>query len=309
LDVSVIIVSWNVREFLRVCIDSIILARGDASMEIIVVDNASADGSTEMVRHRFPDVELVESTTNLGFGPANNLGLARSRGRYVFFLNPDTRLSAGALSRLIECLDRQRAFDVVGPRLIDPDGTVQRVCACRLPSLALTLFEAMYLHRVPAIGRRIKDRLVSPYDLDKSQEVDAISGAAMFARREAVLAVAGFDESFLHTAEDMDLCLRLRANGSRILYLADAEVVHFGGRSVALATSRASTMSIMSMYVYFRRSRGRLYGFAYKLIVQLVQMPMLLLVGITKAIARRESRDLRERVRLAKAVWMWRVAD
>jgi N-acetylglucosaminyl-diphospho-decaprenol L-rhamnosyltransferase len=308
-DVSVIIVSWNVREYLRSCIESIISSRADASLEILVVDNASSDGSREMVGDDFPDAKLIASDSNLGFGPANNIGLAHSCGRYVFFVNPDTVLREGALNRMIESLDRDSTFDMVGPRLIDPDGAVQRICACRLPTLTLALFEALYLHRLPGVGRRLKDRLVSPYDLDKSQEVAAISGAAMLARREVIERLRGFDRSFLHTGEDMDLCLRLRQSGSRILYLADAEVVHFGGRSVALASVRAGTMSIISMREYFRRSGGRLHAFSYQLIVQLVQIPMMLLVGLAKAVRRREWHDLRDRVRFAKAVWRWQVSD
>jgi GT2 family glycosyltransferase len=309
VDVSIIIVSWNVREFLRGCIESIKATRNDASVQILVIDNASSDGSAEMIRSEFPEVALIASDSNLGFGPANNVCLGHARGRYVFFLNPDTVLRESALTQMIEFLDCNSGFAVVGPRLIDPDGTVQRECARTLPTVTLMLFGALYLHRLPYVGRRLNDRLVSPYDLGKSQEVEAISGAAMLARKELIEKLHGFDETFLYTAEDMDLCLRLRRSGGRIFYLADADVVHFGRQSSALASIRAGTMSVISMREYFRRSQGRIHAALYQLIVQAIQMPLLVIVGAGKSIVRLNLDPLRQRLRFARAVWAWRVDE
>src|SRR4051794_8456762 len=159
IDVSVIIVSWNVREFLRNCLASIIETRNDTSVEILVVDNSSEDGSPEMVRDEFGEARLIATGSNLGFARANNVGLAGARGRYIFFLNPDTALQKGVLTQMIAFLDQERRFDVVGPRLVDPDGTVQRVCARNPPRVTLELFTALYLHRLPFIGLRIENRL------------------------------------------------------------------------------------------------------------------------------------------------------
>jgi GT2 family glycosyltransferase len=309
VDVSVIVVSWNVREFLRRCLESIESSREDVSAEILVIDNASTDGSAEMIREEFEDVRLIASDSNLGYGPGNNLGVAHASGRYVFFLNPDTVLRTGALRQLIEFLDRHSTFAMVGPRLVGPNGAVQRICARTLPTVTLTLFGALYLHRLPYVGRRLNDRLLSPYDLDRSQEVDAISGAAMLGRKETIEKLHGFDETFLYTAEDIDLCRRLRQSGARIFYLADAEVVHFGGQSSALASVRTGTMSIISTHEYFQRWEGSLHAAVYRLIVKTIQMPLLLLVGVGKSVSRRDLDPLRERLRLARAVWAWRVDD
>jgi GT2 family glycosyltransferase len=309
VDVSVVIVSWNVRDLLQACIESVVSTRSNLSVQVIVVDNASDDGSAELVREHYREIDLFASDTNLGFAAANNLGLANSQGRYVFFLNPDTVLREGALIAMINFLDREKQFGVVGPRLIDPDGSVQWVCARTFPTLMFILFEALYLYRLPFVGRRLKDRLVSPYDLSKRQEVHAISGAAMLGRREVIEQFGGFDESFLHTAEDVDLCLRLRRKGGRIFYLADAEVVHLGGQSTALASVRAATMGFISMGEYFRRSHGWLHALLYRLIVQVIQIPMLLLIGLGKAFVAGDLAELRWRSRVAKAAWTWRVAD
>jgi GT2 family glycosyltransferase len=309
VDVSVIIVSWNVREFLRKSLESIRSTQATASLEILVVDNASSDGSAEMIRSEYKDVRLIANDSNVGFGPANNIGLRHAHGRYVLFLNPDVVLRDGALTRMLSFLEHNPEFAMLGPRLVSPDGSVQPACARTFPTVTLALFAALYLHRLPYAGRRLNDRLVSPYELDKNQEVDVVSGAAMLARREEIENLHGFDETFLHTAEDTDLCLRLRKTGARIFYLADAEVLHFGGQSAALVPVRAGIMSFISMWQFFLRTRGWLYAGAYRLIVQLIQMPLLILVGAVKSILRLDIDPLRERVRLARNVWAWRVDD
>ena len=150
---------------------------------------------------------------------------------------------------------------------------------------------------------------MSPYDLDDGQEVGAISGAAMFARRSVIEEIGGFDEVFLHTAEDVDLCLRLKQRGGRIFYLPQARIVHFGSQSAALAPTRAATMGFISMHEYFRRSGGRPSALAYRLIVQVIHMPLMLLVGFAKALLSQDFNELRERSKLARAVWRWQVPD
>jgi GT2 family glycosyltransferase len=306
VDVSVVIVSWNVRELLKGCIQSILCARGP-SVEIIVIDNASIDRSAEMVQAEFPQVDLVASEMNLGFSRANNVGLARAGGRYVLFLNPDTLLREDALDRMVGYLDDHPEFDMVGPRLVSPDGTVQP--ECRPPSVQLTLFHALYLHRVPFVNR-LNNRQGDADSLNDTREVEAVSGAAMLARRRVIDELHGFDDSFLYTCEDIDLCLRLRARGSRILYLGDAEVVHFSGQSSAQASVRAGTMSVLSTGQYFERAHGGLQALAFRLIVQFLQMPLMIAVGVVKAVLRRgRPNELRDRLRFATAIWRWRVSD
>jgi GT2 family glycosyltransferase len=310
IDVSVVIVSWNVRDFLRRSIESIDSSHGDLSIELIVVDNASVDGSIEMVRVEFPHVHTIDSGSNIGFARANNIALGHATGRYVFFLNPDTLVSDKALLNMVHFLDSHTEFAAVGPRLLDADGAVQPICARMLPSLSLALFHSLYIHRLPILGDRLQNRLISPYDLDQSQEVEAISGAAMLVRRNGLEIVGGFDESFLYTAEDIDLCMRLRRRVGRVFYLADAEVVHFGGQSSAQAFSRAGTMSILSTAAYFERSQGRRHALVYRLSIQFFHTPALLLVGLVKFLFGRGTlQELMERVNLAKAVWRWRVSE
>jgi len=292
------------------CIASIESTQDTLSAQIIVVDNGSDDGSAEAIRREFPWVELIASQTNLGFARANNLGLNLATGRYVFFLNPDTVLEEGALNRMIGFMERHDEFDVVGPKLVSPDGRGQWVCARRLPSARLLLFQALYLHRLPLVGERLWNRMCAYYDLNESQEVEAISGAAILARRTTIEDLGGFDEMFLHTGEDVDLCRRLRDRGSKIFYLAEATVVHFGGQSSSQVWARSGTMAILSTEMYLVRFHGRLHALMYRLVVQLVQMPIMVMVGLGKAFLRRDGRhDLRQRLDLAKSIWHWRKSE
>jgi N-acetylglucosaminyl-diphospho-decaprenol L-rhamnosyltransferase len=308
VDLSVVIVSWNVVDLLRGCIESIVFTHGELLVEIIVVDNASADGSAEMVRDQFPKVDLLAGTENVGFGRANNIGLERASGRYVLFLNPDTVVVNSALARMVQFLDEHPEFDMVGPRLSYPDGTPQ--AACRLPSVPLMLFHALYLHRLPVV-RRLMDpgsRLIKA--ATRAGEVEAILGAAMLARLSIIEAVGGFDDHFLHTCEDIDLCRRLRQRGSRIFYLAEAEVIHFSGKSSSQASVRAGTMATLSMGEYFQRFHGRTQARLYRLIVQVIEMPLLIVVGLMKSLLGRDGGDeLRWRLKYARAIWRWRVGD
>jgi GT2 family glycosyltransferase len=308
VDLSVVIVSWNVRDLLRGCIESILSTSHDLAVEVIVVDNASSDGSAEMVRDHFPQVDLVAGTQNVGFGAANNIGLARAAGRYVLFLNPDTVVKENALSRMIEFLDESREFDMVGPRLSDADGTPQPVC--RLPHVPLMLFHSLYLHRLPIVRRLMDPGSRLSKAATNAGEVEAILGAAMLARRGSLESVGGFDEQFLHTCEDIDLCRRLRDGGSRIFYLPDAEVLHFSGQSSSQASVRAGTMAVLSMGEYFERFHGSTQATLYRLIVQIIHMPLLVLVGLVKSTLGRDGgRELRWRLKYATAIWRWRVGE
>jgi N-acetylglucosaminyl-diphospho-decaprenol L-rhamnosyltransferase len=305
-DVSVIIVSWNVRDLLRACIGSLEGPEG-VSVEVIVVDNASRDASAKMVQRELPHVHLVANSENIGFSRANNVGLGHATARYVFFLNPDTVVRPGSLRQMVAFLDQNDEFDMVGPQLVSGDGTPQP--PSRLPSVARALWNAVYLHRVPGVKNLLEESFDAGGD-DEGQEVDAISGAAMFARRHTIEEIGGFDASFLYTCEDIDLCLRMRARGSRIFYLRRAEVIHFGGQSSDQVWARSGTASVLSTGLYFERFHGRLHAFGFRLTVQLVHMPLMIAVGLTRVlVGRGTSAELRERLKFAEAIWRWRMSD
>ncbi len=308
VDVTVVIVSWNVAEFLVDCIESIASSSLGLPPEVIVVDNASSDDTLQVIRQRFPWVRLIANRENVGFARANNQGFALARGRFVLILNPDTVLSKRALSTMVRVLKERPEVGMVGPRLVLPDGKIQPTCARRFTTLGQALFcEAMRLHKLPMVGPWFFSRYYSPYSYRLTQEVEAISGAAMLVRRDVLGTLGGFAESFAHCGEDVDLCFRLREAGHSIVYAADCVVYHLAEKSSQQAPVRAAVDSALSVQEYFRRRCGSGAAVAYRVIVQSVQIPVTLVVGVAKFLLGRESsREFRDRLALSKAIWLWR---
>ena len=231
MDISVIIVNWNVRDLLRRCLASIEKYRGILSVESIVVDNASTDGSASMVQKEFTGVKLFRMPKNLGFARANNRALAKAQGRYLFFLNPDAELTPGALEALVAYMDAHPEVAVAAPRIENPDGTYQRGSIRREPTLSSQLLIILKLsHLLPRV-HALQRYYYADFDPAREQMVDQVMGSAMFFRRSALDTVGYFDEKFFLWFEEVDLCRRVRQSGAAICYLPQARVIHHGGAS------------------------------------------------------------------------------
>ena len=258
--VSVLIVSYNTRELLLECLES--LRAVTLPLEIVVVDNASSDGSAEAVRERRPDVGVIANRENVGFSKANNLGIRATKAPYVLVMNSDCLSRPGALETLVEILDSRPDVGIVGPRTVSPDGTIQVSFG---PDL--TPWNEWHQRRLvkgvkrkdPASLRRA-DALAS-----REHEPDWLSGSCFLARREVLDRVGGFDEAFFLYEEDADLCLRVRQSGSRVLFTPRAEVVHHLGRSMEQASERAQQEYRRSHLLYYRKHNGPLATLALRL--------------------------------------------
>ena len=249
-ELSVCIVNWNTCADLEQALRSVLEADPELSLEVVVVDNASSDGSAEMVAERFPAVRLIRSEENLGFARGYNLALSQTTGEYLLVLNPDTVTRRGALRRLREFLVSHPKVGAVGPRLLNSDGSLQFSCR-RFPRPLAALFRNTPLGRLFPRNRYTREYLMGDWDHSAEAEVDWISGAAMGLRREAWEQVGGFDEGFFMYAEDMDWCLRAHRAGWGVSYLPSAEIVHHIGRS--------SDRAPLRMVVQFHRSMARFY--------------------------------------------------
>jgi GT2 family glycosyltransferase len=230
LDLSIVILSWNTRELLRACLESLQRDRSRFRREIIVVDNASQDGSADMVRADFPEVVLIANSANLLYAEGNNEGARRASGRYLCLLNSDTEVRPESLDRLLEFLQAHDDCAMVGPKLVNPDGSLQRGCN-RFPGLLDPLLDSTPLGSF-APGRWWVDHTrMRDFDHAHSKDIDQPSGACMMVRREEFLAQGGLDPALSLFFNDVDLCLRWRRQGRRIHYLASAEVLHHAGAS------------------------------------------------------------------------------
>ncbi len=255
VDLSVVIVNWNVCDLLRRCLHSI-LVNLPHEIEIIVVDNASTDGSVEMVRTEFPDVRVIANTENRGFPSGNNQGITEAQGRYILLLNPDTEMLGDALATMVNYADEHPDVGVVGPQLLNTDGSVQP-SRRRLPTLSTAFFESTWLQ--PYAPRRLLDHYYAHDRPDDAiQDVDWVKGAALMARREAIEQVGLMDERFFMYSEELDWCRRFRDAGWRIVYLPTAQVIHHEGKSSEQVIAARHIHFQTSKVRYFRKYHGRL---------------------------------------------------
>jgi N-acetylglucosaminyl-diphospho-decaprenol L-rhamnosyltransferase len=267
-DLSVVIVSWNVRDLLRRCLTSVLHPRTHTptptpSLEIVVVDNASTDGSVEMLRAEFPQVALIANADNRGFTVGNNQGIAAAQGRYVMLLNPDTEVLGDALVALVRYMEAHPDVGLVGPQLLYPDGSVQS-SRRRFPTLATAFLESTWLE--PWAPRSLLRRY---YVLDQPDtatlDVDWVTGAAMLARRETIEQVGGMDEGFFMYSEELDWCRRIKAAGWRAIYYPAAQVVHYEGKSSEQAVPARHINFQRSKIRYFRKYHGPVVATALRL--------------------------------------------
>jgi N-acetylglucosaminyl-diphospho-decaprenol L-rhamnosyltransferase len=253
---SVSVVSYRTPALLRACLTALEGQRDQVDLDVTVVDNASGDGSAELVAAEFGWVRLIRNERNVGFGAAHNQALRDLRGRYGLVLNSDATPRPGALQTLVDFMDAQPAVAVAGPRLRYPDGSVQP-SRRRFPTLATLFLESTQLQRV-APSNTVLDRFyVVDRSDDEPQDVDWLVGACLCVRAAAIAEVGLFDERFFLYSEEMDWCRRFRAAGWRIAYVPEAEVMHLEGGSTRLDLAARDRLFQTSKLQYAAKWHGR----------------------------------------------------
>ena len=257
VDLTISIVNWNTRDELRECLEGVFSKATPISFEVIVVDNGSSDGSAEMLRTEFADrVILIANPDNRGFGAGHNEAIVQSAGRYVLVLNPDTAISTDIFAQLIAFMEANPDIGVLGPRILNPDGTLQ-FSARRFPSMIAGLFRHTVFGRLFPKNRFVRRYLMVDDSHDDTIDVGWVSGCAMLLRREMLDEIGLFDERFFMYCEDVDLCCRAhnipRADGShwRIVYYPEVEVVHRIGAASDKNPIEMIKQHHRSMLLYF----------------------------------------------------------
>ncbi len=225
---SVIIVSWNVRQLLHDCLTS--LATAEDNLEIIVVENSSSDDTAAMVRQDFPTVVLIENKDNLGFAAANNLGIKKATADVLLLLNPDTIVPAGSLTTMLDYLQTHPEVGLIGPHILNPNGTTQasvRGNPTGWNQLFVLLKQINVMPWLPGLGSYLR----RGFDYKKTQEAEQLMGAALMFPRSTLNKVGPLDEQFFLWFEEIDFCLRIRHAGLKIIYLATSVITHHGGAS------------------------------------------------------------------------------
>jgi GT2 family glycosyltransferase len=234
LDLSLVVVNWNARNLLRRCLTSAFAHTGRLACDVIAVDNASTDGSAEMVAAEFPKARLVRTECNLGYGAASNLGMRVAAGRYILVANADVEFVNDDLGEMARFLDEHPKVAAVGPKLLNPDGSLQPSCFSRLDAPTVLGIAAGFHNIMPYrwLLRHDPDGPVRRFfrvpDYDRVLYPEWFRAAVVMLRRDAVEAIGGYDEGFYMYCEEIDLFRRLRAGGWEVAYCPAAEVIHFG---------------------------------------------------------------------------------
>lgn len=260
-DISILIVSWNVRELLRRAIASVLADAGDVRIEIVVVDNASQDGTVEMLRADFPQVRVIANMENVGFTRGNNQALEMAQGRYLFLLNPDTELERGALAALMGYMDapENARVGIVGPQLVYADGSLQS-SRRRFPKFSTALLESTKLQEWFPRNEILTDYYLLDTDNQAIQDVDWVVGAAMFVRREVYEQIGGLDERFFMYSEELDWCFRVKTAGWHVVYFPKARVLHYEGKSSEQVLAQRDIYFHSSKVRYFKKHHGAFQG-------------------------------------------------
>lgn len=276
LDVSILIVSWNVSALLAQSLESILAAPvslddsqpNSLQVEIIVVDSASADDTVEMLLQRFPQIRLIVQSENVGFTRGNNIALKEARGRYLLLLNPDTEIAGDAITNMAAYLDQYPAVGIIGPHTLNEDGSTQSTRR-RFPNFWIGLFESTWLQ--PYAPKSLLDYyyVTDGTPPDETMEVDWVQGSAMMVRREVYEQIGGLDEGYIMYSEELDWCKRAKNAGWRVVFLGEAKIIHYGGKSSEQAVARSHILFQQSKLRYFRKYHGWLTAQALRLFLLL----------------------------------------
>ena len=273
MEISVIIVNWNTEKYLEKCLEALYaLGPSTIKWDTWVVDNASSDGSTQMVEKKFPTVNLIKNDQNVGFARANNQAIAKSSGRYIWLLNSDTEIKPKALDYLYNFMEGNPSIGAAGSMLLNPDKSLQVSCY-PLPTLSKEFWRLLHLDRVFNYGIYNMDN----WDRITPRNVDVIQGASMLLRRDAIDQVGSLDKDYFMYTEEVDLCYRLNKDDWQVSWVPKSQVLHHGGQS----TQQIATKMFLSLYqtkaLYFRKNHGNLAAGVYKLILLIISLIRIIL--------------------------------
>ncbi|HEX9252500.1 MAG TPA: glycosyltransferase, partial [Ignavibacteriaceae bacterium] len=253
MDLSIIIVNYNVKEFLQNLVHSIEKASSNLTKEIIIVDNASDDDSVDFIKEKFPQVKLIANQTNLGFGKANNIGLNQATGKYILLINPDTLVAEDTFEKMIKFFESNLSAGLAGCKILNPDGTLQLACRRSFPGPWTSFTKVIGLSNLFPNSKIFARYNLTYLDENKSYEVDAISGSFMMMRKEVYQKVGGFDEQFFMYGEDLDLCYRIQKAGFKVFYVHYTQIIHYKGESTKRSSIDETKVFYSAMHLFVKK--------------------------------------------------------
>jgi GT2 family glycosyltransferase len=252
---SIVIVTWNCMKFTEECLDSLRSYMHNPMAEIIVVDNASSDGTSELVRDCYPEVTFIQTGKNLGFAKGNNVGILRSTGEYIFLINPDVQVLNGCIEGMLAYMEKNPKIGLLGPRMLGTDRKPYR-SYMGAPTLWRFFCRALFLDTLFSKSKLMAGYLMPYFDGDQIAEVDILNGWFWMTRREALNEVGLLDESLFMYGDDLDWCKRFREAGWKIVYFPEVESIHYGGGSSGRARVQFCVEMQRANFQYFRKNFG-----------------------------------------------------
>lgn len=253
IDISIIIVNYNVKEFVLNLLESIQKAKNSLSLEIFVVDNNSTDGSIEAISEKFPEVKLIVNKKNVGFGAANNQALRIATGKYLLMINPDTIVKEDTLVKMIKFFEENESCGIAGCKVLNVDGTLQLACRRSFPGPWTSFTKVMGLSSLFPKSKIFAKYNLTYLDENKTYEVDAVSGAFMMMRKTVYDKIGGFDEQFFMYGEDLDLCFRTQKAGYKVYYFHETEIIHYKGESTKRSNVDETKLFYDAMHLFVRK--------------------------------------------------------
>lgn len=280
MSLSIIFVNWNSQAYLKACLVSLYKYDSNVEFEVIVVDNNSPEKGVSALREEFPQIKIFESDKNLGFAGANNVGFELSTGSNLLFLNPDTELTGNALQPMLRQLEKLPDVGILGCKLLNTDGTIQTSCIQKFPTILNQVLDIEAL-RLKWPSCPLWD--ISPLFANNpgAVKVEAISGAAMFVKREVFTRIGKFSEDYFMYAEDIDLCYKAQKLGLNNYYFGNVAIVHHGGKSSGQVKVNqwATSMKLRAVQKLLIKRGGTIYGFAYRLGIGIAAAVRLVLIA------------------------------
>ncbi|NMI03844.1 glycosyltransferase family 2 protein [Paenibacillus sp. SZ31] len=260
LDASIIIVNYNTRQLTLDCLVSVYASQTSYQYELIVIDNASHDGSVEAIREVYPDVQLVANQNNTGFAVANNQGMEVAKGRYILLLNSDTVVQPDTLHTMIYFMDRHPEMGASGCKVILPDGSLDKACKRGFPTPSASFYYAFGISRLFPDLPKFNQYQLGHLSPDDEYPVDCLVGAFMLVRRETIDQVGGLDETFFMYGEDIDWCYRIKEAGWGIFYYPRTYIVHYKGGSARRKPLKITYEFHRAMWVFHRKHYASKYN-------------------------------------------------
>lgn len=302
--VSIVIVTWNGRQIVSECLESLIQYRDDTGIETVVVDNASTDGTPEMIRERHPHVQLIQNSTNLGFAKANNLGIKACKGKYIALVNSDVQILSGCLEKMIAYMEQNPDIGMLGPKMRLRDGAIGDSCM-RFPTPLNWFYRALGLDTLFKNSGLFGGYLMRDFHYDRTQDVDVLTGWFWLVRRGAVDEAGLLDERYFFYGEDIDWSKCFHDAGWRVVFYSDAEALHNCAASSSTQPKRFYVEMTRANLQYCRKHHKWLAQFGFWLACCLHEVTRIFGYGLVAAIRVRRDNDAVLKVKRSTACLAW----